>query len=219
MHGFPGPLQVVGIDIRGVWPEIRPVVLPHLRLGQFHHVFDKLVLVDTPGKVGVGLAETLFGQLLHDARAGKGLSEEQHVRMFLFHLGNKPVPEIKGFGVGIVNPKDANAKPDPLQGDLQEFLPKGLVIVGFKPEVDDVLVFFRGVFGVLHRPVRPAPEPLWMLFYVRVVRCRLKSEVHSYFQPQLIGILDQFPEFLLRAQLWMQVPVAPMPGPYGPGHP
>ena len=46
---------------------------------------------------------------VHDARPGEGLGEEDHVGVFFLSLGDTPLPEGKGLGMGVVDAEDANA--------------------------------------------------------------------------------------------------------------
>src|SRR3712207_9572604 len=94
---------------------------------------------------------TLFRSKLcqssHHLRAGKGFREEDHVRVLLLHLLDRPLPERERLGVRIVNPEDPDALLDPEQQDVPPLPPQVLPVLAVEVHVDDVLILLGWILG------------------------------------------------------------------------
>src|SRR6185369_7524468 len=88
-------------------------------------------------------------------------------------------PESEGLGVRVVDAEDRHAALDPELEDAFQLLPKRFPLAGLEVERGDVLVLLRRVLGVLHRAVRPPPEPLGVLAHVRMVGRALEGDVEG----------------------------------------
>ena len=124
-------------------------------LGQLGEDSRQLILGVPPGEIGVRLGESPLGQPPHDLGPRERLGQEDDVAMTALDLGDDPVPEREGFGVGVVNPEDLDAVVDPEQEDVAELVPEGPPVVALEIERIDVLVLLGRVLGVLDRS-RPA---------------------------------------------------------------
>ena len=149
-----------------------------------------------PGEVVVGLAEAQFGQAVHRLGAGEGLGEKKDLRIVLFDVADQPFPEMKGLGVGVINPKNANSLLDPEADDAVKFFPELLPILGLEVKGINVFILFRRVFRILHGIVRPPAEPVGMLPDIRVVRRPLEGNIQGHFQVKLPGPGHKMPEIL-----------------------
>ena len=73
-------------------------------------------------------------------------------------------------------------------------------VLAFEVERIDVLVLLRRVLGVLHRAVRPVPEPLRMLADIRMVGGALQRHVERDLDAPRAGRVHQPAEVLERAE-------------------
>src|SRR5437660_3756899 len=80
----------------------------------------------------------------------------------------------------------------------------------------DILILFRRILRILHRPVGTPQEPLLMLLDVRMVGRRLKRDVERDFDSVPIGRFDEMPEVGERSELPMNRFVAAFVGSDGP---
>ena len=116
---------------------------------------------------------------------------------------DRPIPERQRFGVRIVDAKNADAVVDPEEDDVAQLLPQLLPGRGFEMERIDILILFRRVLGVLHRPVGTLQKPLLMFLDVRMVGRRLKRDVERDFDSVAMGRFDEMPEIGERSELRM----------------
>ena len=184
-------LQEVGQYVRGIGPEVGTEVLTRLGIDQLVHVLHHLMLVVTPGEVGISLREACFAQPFHDPWLGKGFREEDDVRMVLMDLSDEPLPEGYGFGVGIVHTEDAHATVYPVDDYFFDFLPEAFPLSTLKVDGQDVLVFFGRVLGVLHSAIWPPDEPLGMLLHPGVIGGTLQGKVKGDLNAEVIGLFDE----------------------------
>ena len=78
----PIPLvQVLGEDVGGVRPHVRPEEVTGRAAGELREVLLDLGARLAPGEVRVRLVEADLRELLHDRGSGERLREEQHVRI------------------------------------------------------------------------------------------------------------------------------------------
>src|SRR5262249_25254442 len=110
-------------------------------------------------------------------RSGERFGQEDYVWTVFLDLANDPLPECKGFGVGIVDAKNAYALVDPELEHALQFFPQCAPTGGFKIQRIDVLIFFGGIFRVLDGTVGSGAEPLRMLTNVGVIGRALKGNV------------------------------------------
>src|SRR5690606_8276945 len=85
--GSAAVVQKAGVDIRGVDEEVGAVAIAPGWLVQLGEVFLQLGLGIAPGEIGIALAEADLAQPGHHRRAGKGLGQEDHLRVATAHLG------------------------------------------------------------------------------------------------------------------------------------
>src|SRR3974390_2786383 len=147
-------LQLHRQDVRRCDEEIWPEIIALWIARDFVEIGLELVFARPPGEISVRLREAKFGEGLHHLRPGEGFRQEYHVGVPSAHLADKPLPERKRFGVGIVVAKDAYALIDPKQKDRAERHPQRDAVDVIEIRVDDVLVFLRRVFGEADRAVR-----------------------------------------------------------------
>ena len=162
-------LQVLGEDVGGVGPEVRPEEVANRRLGQFGEVLVQLVRGVAPREVRVRLAEPHLGEPVHDLRSRERLGKQDRLGVRTPQLGDQPLPEREGFGVRVVDPEHADPLLGPVEDDRQKLLPEPSPVLGLEVERVDVLVLLRRVFRVLDRAVGPVLEPLGMLARVGVI--------------------------------------------------
>ena len=141
----------------------------------------QLVAGVAPGEVGVGLGEAGLGEGVHDVGAGEGFGEEDDVGIFFVDLGDAPLPEGEGLGVGVVDAEDADVAANPVDEDIAEGLPEAAPVGGFEVEGVDVLIFLRRVFGVLDGAVGADDEPVGMLGDPGMVGRALEGDVEREF--------------------------------------
>ena len=168
---------------------------------QLGQVFGHLRLGIAPGEIGVRLRKAELGQPVHRLRPGERLAEEDCVGKARAHFGDQPFPERQWLGVRIVDAEQAHAVSCPEQDDVAQRQPQGRHRrVRVKIDVDDVLVFFRRVFGVADRAVRPPLEPVRVLAQPGVVRRTLHGEIERNFEAVRRGRLTQATEVVERAE-------------------
>src|SRR5262249_41482937 len=90
-------------NIRRVWPQVAAKVLAHLSLGELSQIFGELLLLISPGEVGIALAEAGFGQLLHHFGASESFRKKGCVRKFLSHSSDQIFPKGDWLGVRIID--------------------------------------------------------------------------------------------------------------------
>src|SRR5207245_2165639 len=126
-------------------------------------------------------------------------------------------PEDEGLGVRVVDPEDPDSLLCPEEGDLEQLGPQPTPGGGREIEGVDVLVLLGRVLRVLDAPVGAVPEPFRVLLDVGMVRGALEGQVESDLEAVLPGPLDQPPEAGQGAELGMDLEVATLFGPDGPG--
>ena len=137
--------------------------------------------------------------------------------MVALDLGDAPLPEGEGLGVGVVDAEDGNALFDPIQKDGFELLPHAFPVFTFKVEGVDVLVLFGWVFGVLDGAVGAGFEPDLVIVDVGVVGGGLEGDVHGDEEAQAFGLFDEAAEVLKSAEGGEDRFVAALQRPDGPG--
>jgi hypothetical protein len=162
-------LEVGREDVGGVGEEVGAEDLGELAGAEVEQVLRELGLGVAPGEVGIRLAEPGLGERRHHRRAREGLREEDDVGVARLDLADQPLPEGDRLGVGVVDPEDADAVPDPEGDDGTQGVPELAPLVAFEVEVVDVLVALGRVLGVLQRAVGAVVEPLGVLAQPRVV--------------------------------------------------
>ena len=164
-------------DVGGVGPDVAAEEVGDGWVGDLGEVVGELSLAGAPGEVGVGLGEAGFGEGVGDVGAGKGFGEEDGVRGDTEDFGDAPLPEGESLGVGVVDAEDADAVPGPEEEDVAEGVPEAAPVGGLEVERVDVLVFLRGVFGVLDGAVGAVKEPGGVLGDPGVVGGALEGDV------------------------------------------
>src|ERR1017187_2374303 len=74
-------LEFLSQDVRSGGPEVRSEIVGDVGARQFLQVRLKLPFCVSPREVRVGLGETNLGEVLHHARSGESLGQENHVRV------------------------------------------------------------------------------------------------------------------------------------------
>ena len=178
-----------GQNIRGVDEEIGSVVGGHVP-AQLRQVFREFPLRDAPGEIRVRLLETDLTEGRHHLRFGEGLGQEDDLRVGLVHPLQQPVPELHGFGVGVVHPEDRHAAVDPQLHDPQHLLVDALGIV-VEVQGIDVLVLLGRVLRVGDGPVQAGGEPFGMFLHPRMVGGGLEGEVEGQLQSEGLRLRDE----------------------------
>ena len=178
-----------GQDVRGIHEEIGSVVGGHVPT-QLRQVLREFPLRHTPREVGVRLLEADLPEGGHHLWFGERLCQEDDLRVGLVHPLQQPVPELHGFGVGIVDPEDGHAAVDPQPNNPQYFLINALGIV-VEVQGVDVLVFLGRVLRIGNGSVQASRKPLRMLLYPRVVGRGLEGEVEGQLQPERLCFRDK----------------------------
>src|SRR5262245_46727862 len=168
----------------------------------------QFLLARAPGEVRIGLAEAELSERLHDLGAGKGLRQENNVRIDGLNFPDQPFPERKWLGVRIVDPKDAHPLRDPEQHDVAQGVPKSFAVGHGEIRVDYVLVLLGWVLSISDRAVGPAPEPVRMLNKPGVVGRALDREVQRDLQSVRAAGSHQALEIIERPQVGMDRIVA-----------
>jgi len=213
----PPELEVLGEDVRRVGPEVRPKELAHRRTGQLGEVFRELLDGVTPREIGVGLAESELGQPVHHLGTGKGLGEEQHVRVSALDLGDQPFPERERLGVRVVHPKDPDTAFHPEQGHALELGPEGRPVLALEVDGIDVLVFLGRVLRIPDRAVGPVAKPGGMGLDVGMIRRALERQVERNLHPEIGGAGHQAGEVVETAECRMDRVVTSLGPADGPG--
>ena len=99
--------------------------------------------------------------------------------------------------------ENPHALVDPEQHDVAQRIPQRAGIRGGKIGVDDVLIFLGRIFGIAHRSVRPALEPLRMRFQPGMIGRALHGKVERDFQSMLRAGPHQATEIVERPKLGM----------------
>src|SRR5215831_20546949 len=209
-------LQLLRQNVRGIGPEVRSKKFAHLRLRQFREVLGELRFGIPPWKVIVRLSEAQFRQARHHLGPCESLRKKDDIRVCLFHLSDDPFPKGEGLRMRIIHPEDQYPLLDPVHDDALQFIPQFPPSVRLEIERNDVLIFFRWVFGVLHRPVRPDPEPVTMFLYVGMIGRALKRDVHGDLDAMRARLLYQSPKVLQGSQLRVNRRMAPLQSTDGP---
>src|SRR6266566_4525967 len=209
--GLPA-LQMERQDVRRIDEEIGPEIFAFGITGDFAHIGLQLLLARAPSEVGVGLAEAELGERLHHLGSGEGLGQEDDVRIDGLDFSDQPLPERKRLGMRIVDAKDAHPLRDPEQHDVAQRLPKPFVVGSVQVRIDDVLILFWRVFGILDRAVGSAPEPFRMLREPGMVGRALDGKVERDFHAVLRAGAHQAPTILERPKLGVYGVVAALGG-------
>src|ERR1700737_3932158 len=127
-----------------------------------------------------------------------------------------PLPEHEGFGMRIVDAKNAHALRNPEDHDALQFLPQASPVVALEIKRIDVLVLLGRIFGVLHASVGAVPEPLGMGANVRMIGSALERNIGRNVDAGFACLPDEAFEILESAQLRQDVLVPPLDGTDGP---
>ena len=103
--------------------------------------------------------------------------------------------------MGIVDPKDSYSLLNPEIEDALQFLPHLPPLRRFEVEGINVLILFRWILCVLYGAVGPFAEPLFVLFYVRMVWGYLESDVERHLHAQSRCSVYKAPEVIQSSQL------------------
>jgi len=88
--------------------------------------------------------------------------------------------------VWVVDPEEQNSPVDPEADRISERDPeRRLRALCVEVEIDDVLVFLRGILRVTNRPVRSPGKPLGMLLKPGVIGRGLDGEIESDLEVEL----------------------------------
>ena len=180
-------LQVIGQDVRRVDEEIRPVEVALGIARQLGEIFLDFPPLRPPREVRIGLGEAELGEPLHQLGTRKSFRQEDHVGVAKLNIVDEPLPEPEGLGVGIVDPEDFHALVDPEQDHIAQRIPQRASVFGGEVGVDDVLVFLRRVLRIAHRAVRPALEPLRVLFEPGVIGRALHGKIERDLHAVLVA--------------------------------
>src|SRR5215831_9503766 len=205
-------LQMERQDVGRIDEEIGPETFAFGITGDLAQIGLQLLLARAPSEVGVGLAKAELGERLHHLGSGEGLGQEDDVRIDAMDFSDQPLPERKRLGMRIVDAKDAHPLRDPEQDDVAQRLPKPFVVGSVQVRIDDVLILFWRVFGILDRAVGSAPEPFRMLREPGMVGRALDGKVEREFQAELRAGAHQAPKILERPKLGVDGVVAALGG-------
>ncbi len=139
--------------------------------------------------------------------------------MFAADFGDGPLPEREGFGVRVVDPENANPLADPETENVAQLPPQPLPVRRFEIEGNDVLVFFRRIFGILDCAVGAPAKPARLVAHVGVVGGGLEGDIHGDLDAVFAGGGDEVREILQRPQLGMHLLVAAVGSADRPGAP
>ncbi|CAG7261672.1 hypothetical protein PICSAR26_03906 [Mycobacterium avium subsp. paratuberculosis] len=160
----------------------------------------QLPLRGAPGEVRIGLGEAQFGQPVLPDRRGEGLGQEQHIGIDALDRGDQPGPEVRRFGVRVVDAKELDAVVDPVPDHPQHLvIETGRVVV--EVERIDVLVLLGRVLRVRDGAVRQFGEPVAVLARPRMIRRALQRQVERHLHAQFAGPGDERVEILDGAQI------------------
>src|SRR6516225_4791454 len=205
-------LQVERQDIGRIDEEVGTEIFALGITGDLAQVGLQFLLARAPSEVGVGLAEAELGERLHHLRSGEGLGQKHDVRIDGLDFSDQPLPERERLGMRIVDAKDAHSLRDPEQHDVAQRLPKPFVVGSVQVRIDDVLILFWRVFGILDRAVGSAPEPFRMLREPGMVGRALDGKVERDFHTVLRAGAHQAPKILERPKLGVYGVVAALGG-------
>jgi hypothetical protein len=161
--------------------------------------FGELPLRGAPREVGVGLREAQLGQPVQPRRPGERLGQEQHVGVGVLDLADQPGPEVRWFGVRIVDAKYLDAVGYPEQHDAQHLVVEARRIVVEIQRID-VLVFLRRILGVGDGAIGQHGEPFPVRLGPRVIRSALQRQVQRHLQALVAGGGDERVEVVDGAQ-------------------
>ena len=181
----------------------RPEGGPHVGrrvAGQLGDVLAQLAGAVAPRVVGVALLEADLAQGVHHRRLGEGLGEPDDLGVVLRHVGDEPLPELHGLGVGVVDAEQGDPVVDPHLHDPADLGvdPRGVVV---EVQRVDVLVLLRRVLGVGDGAVAAGGEPLGVGRHPRVVGGALEREVHGDLEAEPPGLRDEGVEVLEGAEV------------------
>src|SRR5215467_3093256 len=196
-------LQLLRQNVRRIGPEVGSKKFAYLRLRQFREVLREFRFSITPREIIVRLGKPQFRQAPHHLRSRERLCEEDDVRTGLLHLSNDPFPKGKRLRMWIIHAEDPYLLLDPVHDDTLQFMPQFSPLARLKLQRENILIFFRRVLGILHRPVRPDTEPFAVLFHVGVIRRALKSNIDGDLDPIGSCLLHESPKVLQGSQLML----------------
>ena len=171
--------------------------------GQFGKVCAQFVGRMAPREIGIRLAEPDLGQTIHNFGTGECFRQEDHFGVSLLDFAYQPFPEAVGLGVRVVDAENPHPLCNPEHNHAEQFLVESLPVVCFKVERDYVLINLGRVFGMLDRPVRPAPEPPGVFFDPGMIGRTLESQVESNLDARFACLTDEIPEVIHGAELRM----------------
>src|SRR5215218_8767283 len=105
-------------NVRRVDKEIRPKKISLWIADELVQILLQLPSLGPPREVCVGLREAQLGKPLHERRSGKGLGQEDYVRMQPLNFLDQPLPELKGLGMRVIHPENAHALGNPKKNDV-----------------------------------------------------------------------------------------------------
>src|SRR5262249_38587486 len=111
-------------------------------------------------------------------------------------------------GVGIVDTEDADAFADPEQDDVAKRAPQPLAVGVVEIDVDDVLIFLRGILRIFDGAVRPEDEPLGVLGDPRMVGRTWDGEGERHLEPEAVRRGDETAKTVEAAEIRMDRGVA-----------
>src|SRR5205823_11940550 len=119
----------------------------------------------------------------HDVVTSKSLRLQNQIGIFLLEITDHPFPEIEGFRMRVIDAENPDSLLDPKLDNALQFFPKRSPMWRFEFEGIYVLIFFRRIFRVLNRSIRPPSKPFRMLPDVRVIRRALIGEIQRNIDP------------------------------------
>src|SRR2546428_6205591 len=130
--------------------------------------------------------------------------------MLLPEITDHPFPEVEGFRVRIIDAKNPDALVDPEFDNTLQFFPKRSPIRRFEFERIYVLVFFRRIFRVLNRSIRPPAKPLRTLPDIRMIGRALIGEIQCHVDPPAFRSRNKAAKIIESSELGVNGLVSPL---------
>src|SRR5271163_1872038 len=136
--------------------------------------------------------------------------------MTFLDLTDRPLPERKRLGMGIVNAKNPHSLIDPVIENALQFLPQGAPLCALKIQRINILILLRWVLRILYGAVRTLAEPFRMLAHVGMIRRTLERNIDRDLKSLFFGRGDEVLEICERAEIRMNRLMAALGGSNGP---
>ena len=187
-------------DVGRIGEEVRPKIFALGVTRDLAEIGLQLLLLGAPGEIGIGLGEAELRQGLHDFWPRERFCQEDHGRLGRLNFTDQPLPERKRLGMRVVDPEDTHALLDPEQHDVAQGRPQTHAVATVEIRIDNVLVLFGRVLGILDRAVGPPLEPFGMLLEPWMVGRALHREVERDFHAVRGAGAHEAPEVGQRAE-------------------